>query len=559
MLWRQRLARAGLFLSFGAVFILWHLPLLTPEGRIRGWHSDAAILALMAKKMVDGRGFDIFFWGQNYLGPLSPMFVAGWGLILGTVDSLALRLGAFTQIFLGCCLAWATVARIDRRAATAMLIGLAITPPVLLRMLIVPLTGETAFLLSSAILLVVMLHVTAPEGRGVLTRPFGQFAFGFLAGVSWWMNQQVVFALGAAAIVLILRSDVGRWIRHIPARVDATQRPVPGLLAAFVWVSTCLGGLLLVVFVVCDVAGLPRPPFVFGRVVDPLILIAVPVLLLAIFRGPLRLSDLRSSRVGTRQEQRAVVVFAIGAAIGYLPVWLGGLLGWYERAYGISFAPNYPGEAFAQARELAATLPHWIGMRPDPIGVAFGVAVVCLAIFAVAHVRSNGRLLLALVLLLNVFYFIVAHAATKPHYLVTSVAPLFALAALGAFDLWDSRRRFSRAAVLSAGAVAFVSMTSVAAGMHREVTTAPDPMPLLARVEAAGCHVVYADFWIAYRYRFLDQERRAWIPWRSLNRTRAESLEMQKLPGRRCLVRNDGSVVPLKGDLPLRFSPPRAK
>ena len=43
------------------------------------------------------------------------------------------------------------------------------------------------------------------------------------------------------------------------------------------------------------------------------------------------------------------------------------------------------------------------------------------------------------------------------------------------------------------------------------VRAEPDPLPLLRQVRADQCTVCYADFWIAYRYRFLDGERSAWI------------------------------------------------
>ncbi|HET7711437.1 MAG TPA: hypothetical protein VFL80_05870 [Thermoanaerobaculia bacterium] len=127
------------------------------------------------------------------------------------------------------------------------------------------------------------------------------------------------------------------------------------------------------------------------------------------------------------------------------------------------------------------------------------------------------------------------------------------LAALGAMHLWDRRR--SRPAIIAAGLVALLSIAATSQAMHGDVLDEQDPLPLLERVRGQQCQVVYADFWIAYRYRFLDGERSAWIPYLSQNRTRRESLEYQKLPGQRCLVRNDGSVERIAGDLPL-FNPP---
>jgi hypothetical protein len=562
---RQRLTRTGLVIFLAAAFVVWHLPLLTPHGRIRGFDTDAAIIGLMGKKMFDLRGFDFFFWGQNYVGPLTSMLTAAWAFVTGAADPLALRLAVFTEMLVGSLLTWWAVDRVDRRAAIVTLAALAITPPVLLWMMVTPLGAEMGFFMSTILFAVVMQHVTAPPGRGLLARPAGQVGFGILAGLSWWMNQQVVFTLGAAAVVLGLRSKIVRGAlgrirprdRFLLHGETLGWRRMPGVVEALVWLSTRAGAMLLLAFVLLDLRGGPLLPFLFGPLADPLLLILVPHLLLPLFLGEIgRIGPLTER---AREEIAAFLRFAVGCAIGYLPVWLGGLLDWYPKSYVVAFRLNYPSEVLPQARRLVTLAGHWIGMTEGIVGLAFGVALFALAIAAVVRKPSEARWLLAIVPLLNVVYFLVGHGATKQHYLIASVGMLFGLAALGAIDLWDSRRSTLRAAVVLAGVVATLSMTQAATAMHRYVTEAPDPMPLLERVRAAECAVCYADLWIAYRYRFLDQEQRAWIVYRSQNRTRSESFEMQKRPGQRCLVEKDGTVVKLAGDLQFVHAPPRGR
>nr|MDQ3283669.1 hypothetical protein [Acidobacteriota bacterium] len=244
------LRRAGLIAALGLFFFLFHSPLLSVEGRVRGFNSDAAIIALMGKKMLEGRGFDVFFWGQNYVGPLTSMCIAAAGAFTGGVNPLALRLGTFAEVFAGILLVGWSIARIDRRAAIATMIALAITPPVLLRMMITPLGAEMSFVMGAALLAVVLQHVTSP--RGWLSHARGQFAFGVVAAIGWWMNQQVVFTLLAAAIVLASRSAAmrgaltrlrlrDRWM----LRGEALRwRRMPGVVQAFAWISTRVGALL---------------------------------------------------------------------------------------------------------------------------------------------------------------------------------------------------------------------------------------------------------------------------------------------------------------------------
>lgn len=528
-------SRVSALIGVGIFFVLWHFPLLTPAGRIRGFNSDAAILGLMGKKMLEGRGFDVFFWGQNYIGPFTSMLVAGWGAMLREAGPLALRLATFTIALGGIFLTWAAVRQIDGRAALATAIALAITPPVLLRMVITPLGAEMAFIFGAALLAVLM--------RGWPSSATGQMACGALAGVAWWMNQQVVFTLLAGAIVLFFRS---RSAEVLVKPWKGGARRLPGVVQAAVWFLTSTGVFLLLAFLVLDLFH-RSVPFVFGHVVDPLLLIVL---------GQLPLLFLIPWRSLPRDEIASVARFALGAAIGYAPVWLGVMLGWYERSYVFGFQPNYPSAVVARLRELPPVLAHWTGIAPGAIGSAFAVALALLAIVGFLQARTPARAMLALIVAGNVAFYLIA-SGPKPHYLISSIGPLYALASLAAFYLWDRYGIAVRGAVVATGVTAAISIGLSARAMHRDVLAEPDPLPLLARVRSVPCAVVYADFWIAYRYRFLDGEQRAWIPYRSQNRALAESEEMQKLPGQRCLARKDGWVYPIGYDLPLKYAPPR--
>ncbi len=453
----RRLWRVGIAVAIAAVFVLWNAPLLTPYARIRGWNSDSAVLGLMGKKILDGRGFDIFFWGQNYIGPLTSILTAAWG---GTV--LALRLAVMTEVLAGIVLVWWGVDRIDSRAAAATGFALALTPPVVERMIVRPLGAEMAFALSAALFAFVMQDLTSPRGEGWLSRRGGQFAFGLLAGIAWWMNQQVVFVLIAAALVLGYR-----WIDERPSIRD-------------------------------------------------------------------------------------LATMAAGAVLGYAPVWAGAIFGWYERSYVFGFRPIYPEDVPARVREFLAAIPQWTGIADNGIGIAYAIVIVLFIVSALAHMRTAARVFLFLIPFANAAFYLGSHRV-EPHYLITSAGMLIGFAAIGATDLPRMRAALPIAALIAFASIAISSR----AVQNDEVLREPDPMPLLERVRDARCSVVYADYWIAYRYRFLDGEQRAWIPYRSLNRNRAESREFQKRPGQRCLVTNDGNVDRIDRVLPLVNPPVR--
>lgn len=546
----------------GVCFFLWHSPLLSEAGRVRGFNSDAAIIALMGKKMLDGRGFDIFFWGQNYVGPLSSIFIAAAGAFLGGVTALAMRIGVFVEVFLGIAIVGWTVGRVDRRAAAVTTAMLVATPPVILRMMITPLGAEMAFLMAAAVAALVVQQLTAPDGRGWLARTAGQVAFGVVIGIAWWMNQQVVFTLLAAAWVLGSRSTIGSAVLRRVRPVDRLLlrgdrlgwRAMPGVVEALVTVITSAGALLLLLFVVMQLGGFGSIPFILGPVLDPVALVVIPHLLLPLILGEWR--QWRAPRGASEwSETRALALVAAGFVVGYAPVLLGAILGWYERTYVFAFAPSYPRDVLEQARTL------WREVLPHTLGVASPVAALWVAGFtlfvaaAVARIRhSPVRLFFAVAALANLLFFLVTRGG-KPHYFISTVAMLLALAALGACDLWDRRRMAWRVLAAAGVACGLASIALSAHAWHRQTLAEPDPLPLLARVEEARCAVTYADFWIAYRYRLLDGERRAWVPYQSQNRTRAESIAAQRLPGQRCLVTKSGAVEKLDGDLPLQWDP----
>jgi hypothetical protein len=528
----SRFARVGLVLGIAALFLAWHSPLLTPAGRVRGFTSDTAIIALMGKKLLEGRGFDVFFWGQNYVGPLTSMFIAGAGAFLGGVDPLALRAGTLLEVFAGILLVGWGIWPLDRRAAMATMLALTIGPPVLLQMMIAPLGAEMAFVAGAALF-------------ALLVRRAHPLLIGVVAGIGWWMNQQVVFTLLAAAIVLALRSP---YFMPFVRSLRPPRGRLPGITQALVWVLTGLGVLLLAAFVICDLAGIELVPFLFGRATDALLLVTVPHMLLALLYR-----DWRHWTFPPRSAFAPLAIFAAGFMLGYAPVWLGRILGWYEPSYVFAFRFSYPSDVLQHLRAFGGVAANWIGITPNLLGALFVITFLAFLGVALKSARTDERRLLALIPLGNLAFYLFAQDV-QPHYFIGSVGMLFALAALGACELWDSDRRWLRSAVAIGAVIAALALGTTAKDMHRNLLREPDPLPLLARVEAARCEVCYADFWIAYRYRLLDRERRGWIPYRSRDRTGHESEQLQRRPGQRCLIEKDGRVVLLDGDLPLRYS-----
>ncbi|HEX2758554.1 MAG TPA: hypothetical protein VHP60_08660, partial [Thermoanaerobaculia bacterium] len=267
--WKSALWSAASIGAILAAFVLVRLPLLTNEASVRGWNGDTAIFGLMAKKIHDGKGFDIFFWGQNYMGPLTPALAAairrtmldpaGPGAEGGPIS---LRLASMSEIAFGICLYFLGLTRLFGRAiAAAAGLWMAIGPPFLIRLSAVPRGPEMSFALGSVLFFLAAGALTRP--RPFLDRPGGHFVLGLLAGLGWWMNQTIAFVLLPVAALVLFRSA-----------------PFRGLLRVS-----------------------------FNREVDP--------------------SGEPPSH-SWRGWARFMTPLLCGFILGYSPVWMGRLLGWYE-------------------------------------------------------------------------------------------------------------------------------------------------------------------------------------------------------------------------------------
>jgi hypothetical protein len=186
---------AGLLICILAFFLI-RLPLLTPPGLLLGWHSDAALLGLMARAITEG---DIpwLFWGADYLAPLTSLFAALVGMILRSeVGPLELRIGVSVEILAALLFFYAGL-RITagRRAAMVATLWLTAGPAFLFKLGYAPLSAEQYFFLGA----IVFWYVT----RFRFTRPCHWLILGLLTGAGLWIHRGVLFVVVPALIVIV--------------------------------------------------------------------------------------------------------------------------------------------------------------------------------------------------------------------------------------------------------------------------------------------------------------------------------------------------------------------
>lgn len=461
------------------MFVLVRLPLLTNDASVRGWNGDTSIFGLMAKRIHDGNGFDVFFWGQNYMGPLTSAVAAAIRKLLldpagvgAEGGAISLRLASMSEIAFGIVLYVLGLTRLfGRLIAMAVGLWMAIGPPFLLRLSAVPRGPEMSFALGSVLFFLAAGALTRP--RPFLHRPEGHFVLGLLAGVGWWMNQTIAFVLLPVAALLLFRSAADSWRR---------------------W-ARCL----------------------------------TPVL------G--------------------------GAALGYSPVWMGRLLGWYEPAEGAVVTPwLWAGLPARFVRFLGTDSWRLVGLDgllPAPILAAAALVPLWLLLRRLRRLlRSLGReafrfealdLVGAIVGLGALVSFFKGLSPAGDRYLAPALPAVLALLLVSFAEAMEFLRQRVRPAlvVLFSFGLALLAAAFLVRGAQvvvERLLLEPDPRAPLRAIFEGGYTVCHAGYETTYMLPFLSDERVRFIPFHSPDRNRRLSAELRRSPEPHCLVAADGSV-----------------
>lgn len=565
------------FLLTTVLFVAVRLPLLLSPAIWKGWQSDVAILGLMGKRMLEGE-LAIFFWGQNYLGPLTSMVTAAWALLLGVwvepplLWPLSLRLASASMIWTGIAIFRAGARLHAPLAAEILALLLALGPPVLYRSSVVATGAEMVFLIGSVLFLFVAKHLAANPGAGILDSPWGRFGFGAVTGFGWWMNQGIVFYLVGAGWILGARTEWWRRFREVLAPLDRlafrSERlgwpPLSPAARAGLLLLEAIPLTQIALWLLHDLVSPSIPmPFVIHPVAEPIGALIVLHLAVAFAQGE---AWTRPDAPALRAP-RGILVRALpaigGFLLGWSPVWLGRILGWYPPSYSFSIRIGGAADAIVAARTLAVDLsPQWLGVGGDAAGIAALVAIgLALGAIVVRHGAPIARMLrlhsgeyglrgFALaVLLVNLAYFILTQMQTgTPHYLVAGVSMLAVLLAGSIEDLWSRRAAKGLAVLLASVLIA----TALAGGLRVNASIAADedPRPRIAEIQSRGFAICYADYWVAYKLQFLSGESVRFIPWRSFDRNRRESERLRAVAEPKCSVTPEGLVVDLPDGVP---------
>jgi MFS family permease len=186
--------------------LLWHGTVLA-SGTV-SFHSDEAVVGLMARHINQGKPIPTFFYGQDYMGSLDPLLVSLAFRLFGE-SVLSIRLVQFALYLLFVATTMLLALRLSDKRTVALLAGLIVAlPPTLVSVYTtISLGGYGETLVLGNLLLLV--------GYGINTRKIQSWrywlGFGALAGLGWWTNNLVVFYILPIAILFLRSWRSMRW------------------------------------------------------------------------------------------------------------------------------------------------------------------------------------------------------------------------------------------------------------------------------------------------------------------------------------------------------------
>jgi 4-amino-4-deoxy-L-arabinose transferase-like glycosyltransferase len=423
------------------------------------FHSDEAVVALMARHLIDGAR-PVFFYGQAYMGSVDAWIVAAAFQLFGeSVHSI--RIAQSALYLLSIVVSYGAARRLTKRTDAACVAALCLAIPPVLAALYTTATlgGYNEVLLFGGVVWWMGYAVTHGE-RGSLWR---WALLGVCAGVGWWANALIaVYALPAG--LFILRHLARHLHRRDGAALRATLIGIGIAAAAFI-----VGSLPWWAFNIENQwAGLA---FLTGGAGDA---------------GDFAGTDVFTLPLG----QRVATFFLLG-----LPTLVGLRFPWLP-SYFAPLIGVIVGIAFA-----AASMRGLLGRRPpDSPPDARAYIGVTLVGFAAIYLASRfsfdptGRYFLPLIIPIFIA-FGAGVVRIKPRALAFGVVALI----IGYF-----------AAGQIAAARSSVGLTT----QFNLETHLPndDDAALIAYLEAEGLTRGYSSYWIAFRLAFLSGERLIFNP-----------------------------------------------
>lgn len=419
--------------------------------------GDEAIVGLMGKHILEGKGVPVFYYGQHYMGSLEAL-LASLSFSLFGMSPFTLQLVPLVwSVALVPLVYLVGQSVMGRRAGVVAAILMAVPPPAL----IVWSSKARGGFIEIVVLGTVALYLAMlwfRDSRGRVRYPA---AVGFVLGLGWWVNNQIAYAIAAIGVFATCQLVI-RPIMDIFTGAGAAGSMRRFLMSSFVGVLSFLVG--------------SSPYWVYN-----------------VQRGFPSAGMFGLSKYEVFREHLDGLRFtALPMLIGAKRFWQKGYAFWgaHELAWALYILPIF-GVCVIRWRQWGRLLVGRIDRR-EPVELFVLFCGACCGIFALS---SYGWLVQA------------------PRYLLPLYPALFILLGVAATSL--SRVSSMASNIFVASIVCF----HLAAAYFPERATAGEPVvfagqrverdhqPLIEALNRLGIQRVRTNYWIGYRLAFETAEK----------------------------------------------------
>ncbi len=161
--------------------------------------SDEAIVGLMAKHILEGKPWPVFYYGQNYMGSLEAILAALSFSFFGP-GNFSLKLVPFVFSLWQICLVFFLARRfVGRFAAHFAALLAALGPSALILWSSMARGGFIEVVVLGSISLIIAADMLS--GR-LAPHKMSMFWLGAVLGLGWWVNNQIIFYIAAISPIL---------------------------------------------------------------------------------------------------------------------------------------------------------------------------------------------------------------------------------------------------------------------------------------------------------------------------------------------------------------------
>lgn len=505
---------------------------------ISNLNSDNSIYALMAKDLIVDGKLNIFFYGQNYMGPLTSVMIAVSQLIINIIgirhkvpyfntdyiiDPLSLTIASsFLQIMGSLFICEAIRIKFGYKSALIILVSC--------------LFGTSS----------VYAHNYLPNGPEmqlfcigllmfVFAKNYHQILLGIALGFGWWMNQSIVF-IALPLLIFIMKDD--SKLENLKSELFRKETLVKNKSILIVMLLIIILGVISNEVGYYEIKSIVN--FKSRSGTKAIILPILIYILYVFFKSFVKKNEIVQYLIKLVNKFK---FFIIGCILSYFPVFIGVQLKWYEKSY----TPKFELVKFSSIPNYIIKLI--IDYYPNLFGFSFLTFLGSMFFIILLYILTQNTIslwrkkienidwkdLITIGIVVNILYVLLSFRSQTEY----AVRYSFFLIYFSPLILYLSEKRWIKKVSIGLLAIYCISV----ANHISDIRIKKQVFRELKNLKESGYKLCYANFWDAYRLEYLTDGNVQFIVHESQDRTKKINEARKRINREKCLYnKKDKSI-----------------